>query len=121
MFSDRIYKVASFFVPKLAKLGACKYTWDQTSNIFVKLPRHKSNDKITTFVLVFLVVWDIFHVLQLARFFYINDLSTVVFLITCAIALNCAIIVYTLSVVWCDEVYPTINSIIIYLRWINCK
>ncbi len=121
MFSDRIYIVAKYLVPHFARLGACKYTWDHKTKLFVKLPSHKSNNKITTFILIFLIVWSLFHLVQIARFVYYNDLSTAVFLFTLAIGLNCAIIVYVLAVVWAEELYPTINSIVIYLRWINCK
>lgn len=119
MFSDRFYFTLGFIFPLFATFGICQYTWSRHDNVFVKLLDKHNNTKVINFNLFLLLIWILFHIFQITRFYLKNDLNAVVFLVACIMVLFIGAISAFLLIISGDDFFSVVNSVMIFMERIK--
>lgn len=123
MLSNRFYSLLSLFFCPMAKIGILKYDWNSNTNLFVPIANSKrrKNYFITLISLTCLLAWLLFLIIQIFRFYYIGNIDSLIFSVTCLISISILFLCCLLCTLLGDELVPTINSYLIFLRMINGK
>lgn len=119
MLSDRSYHFLEVVWPKLVQIGVCTYTWDPSLKIFVK--PQKKNSKLLILNLFICAIWITFQVVQLVRFSKKEEKTGFGILFSITISFLVCVISYTLTIMFGEEWFQTINAIMIFLRKMNSK
>ncbi len=121
MLSDRVYFVARKVLPLYVSLGLLKYTWDSQTNLFRKTSNRQNYKIQTNLGYFFVIIWIFFHIFQLNKFYQLGDLNSFIMVMAGLIALFVAVICLTTCTLWSDELFPTLNGILLYLREVTGK
>lgn len=120
MLSDRLYKCVELaFYPWINYLCIFHYTWNPQTLFFVKVSYNKKETRMNHFNKIVLILWILFHLIGLIKFYLNRDVNSIIFLITVVIAQALVSICWFLCIYSEHAWFSTLNSVIIFVRYIN--
>ncbi len=122
MLSDRLYKFVELaFDPWVNNFCVFHYTWNPQSKYFVKIIHDKPRRRLHRLNKVFLIIWILFDIIGLVKSYHNRDFNSLIFIITVLIAVMIVLICWFLCAYLEDAWFSTLYSVIIFLRYFNCK
>lgn len=119
MLGKRFYQLLNLTFYAITKFGAFRYTWSQSRNLFVKQVDNQSCYKKYATNNIIYLVWLTFCLCQAMSFYFLHQYNEVSFLLLFATLICCAIIFTAITNFHGDNWFTLVNSLLIFLRWIN--
>lgn len=121
MLTNRLLYFAKKVVPLYNSCGLLRYTWNSRTNLFCLASNHHQYKNQAILAYLFLIVWILFHIFQILRFYFQADLNSLILVTAGLMTLLSAGICSTICTLWSEELFPTLNSQLLFLRRINGK
>ncbi len=121
MLSDRIYCFLGLALPKLARLGLLNCTWDSKTNLFALVQNKRKYIQFPLFNLILLASWILFHIVQIFRFYAKKDINSFILVSAGLMVLTIIAICCAICNIWANELFPLMNTFLVFFRHINGK
>lgn len=118
MLSKRLLFWLHVLTPRFASLGVTKYSWNSEQQLFYKVIGNQWAVRLSG---IFLADYFTFLFLQTIRFYFQQDINSVLVLITQQGAAALATLSYLLTIISGDLFFEIINDFLVFLKQIESK